>query len=560
MTRCPAWLARSDLGRALWTFRKEFAWVGVFSAVANVLMLSPTLYMMQVFDRVMHSRSDFTLIALSLIILVFFATLAFAEWLRSRLLVRSGVRFDEFLNSRVFTATFEANLNQATNNPVKAFSDLTNVRQFLTGNGVFAFFDAPWTPIYIGVLFLMHPMLGWTSIFFLIVLAVMAWFGNRLTAPLHEKAQDDTISTNTYLNGKLRNAEAVHAMGMVSNLRRQWLPIYTGQLVSQRTAARRARQVQATVKFVQYCQQSLILAVGAWLMIHNELSMGSMIASNALMSNALRPISTMVGTWRMFVEARAAYLRLEKLLNEHPERPEGHAADVVRGEVELRGLVATATNRPVPILKGLDAAFQPGEVIGIVGPSGAGKSTLARCLVGIWPQTEGEVLLDGRPIGEWNREELGPHIGYLPQDIEMFDGSIADNIARFGKVDSEKVIAAARATGIHDMILRLPRGYDTPMGLAGQMMSGGQRQRIGLARAMYGDPELLVLDEPNANLDDLGVAALVRAVRRLKERGATVFMVVHQRNLLSVADRVMVMNDGAITQLAGLEQMRNQQA
>ena len=549
MTRCPAWLARSDLGRALWTFRKEFAWVGVFSAVANVLMLSPTLYMMQVFDRVMHSRSDFTLIALSLIILVFFATLAFAEWLRSRLLVRSGVRFDEFLNSRVFTATFEANLNQATNNPVKAFSDLTNVRQFLTGNGVFAFFDAPWTPIYIGVLFLMHPMLGWTSIFFLIVLAVMAWFGNRLTAPLHEKAQDDTISTNTYLNGKLRNAEAVHAMGMVSNLRRQWLPIYTGQLVSQRTAARRARQVQATVKFVQYCQQSLILAVGAWLMIHNE-----------LMSNALRPISTMVGTWRMFVEARAAYLRLEKLLNEHPERPEGHAADVVRGEVELRGLVATATNRPVPILKGLDAAFQPGEVIGIVGPSGAGKSTLARCLVGIWPQTKGEVLLDGRPIGEWNREELGPHIGYLPQDIEMFDGSIADNIARFGKVDSEKVIAAARATGIHDMILRLPRGYDTPMGLAGQMMSGGQRQRIGLARAMYGDPELLVLDEPNANLDDLGVAALVRAVRRLKERGATVFMVVHQRNLLSVADRVMVMNDGAITQLAGLEQMRNQQA
>jgi ATP-binding cassette subfamily C exporter for protease/lipase len=560
MTRCPAWLARSDLGRALWTFRREFAWVGVFSAIANLLMLSPTLYMMQVFDRVMHSRSELTLVALSLIILVFFATLAFAEWLRSRLLVRAGVRFDEFLNARVFTATFEANLNQATNNPVKAFSDLTNVRQFLTGNGVFAFFDTPWTPVYIGVLFLMHPMLGWTSVFFLVVLALMAWYGNRLTAPLHEKAQDDTVSTSTYLNGKLRNAEAVHAMGMVSNLRRQWLPIYTGQLVSQRTAAQRARQVQATVKFVQYTQQSLILAVGAWLMIHNELSMGSMIASNALMSNALRPISTMVSTWRMFVEARAAYLRLETLLNEHPERPEGHAAEVVRGEVTLRGLVATATNRPAPILKGLDAVFQPGEVIGIVGPSGAGKSTLARCLVGIWPQTEGEVLLDGRPIGEWNREELGPHIGYLPQDIEMFDGSIAENIARFGKVDSEKVIAAARATGIHDMVLRLPRGYDTPMGLAGQMMSGGQRQRIGLARAMYGDPELLVLDEPNANLDDPGVAALIRSVRKLKERGATVFMVVHQRNLLSVADRVMVMNDGVITQLAGLEQMRNQQA
>lgn len=560
MIPCPRWLARSDLGRALWTFRREFAWVGLFSFVANVLMLSPTLYMMQVFDRVMHSKSEITLIALSMIIVIFFATLAFSEWLRSRLLVRAGVRFDEFLNARVFTATFEANLNQAKNNPVKSFSDLTSVRQFLTGNGVFAFFDTPWTPVYIGVLFLMHPMLGWTSIAFLVVLSLMAWFGNRLTAPLHERAMDDTVGTNTYLAGKLRNAEVVHALGMVGNLRRSWLALYGGQLLSQTDAQRRARQVQAAVKFVQYCQQSLIMAVGAWLVIHNELSIGSMIASNALMSNALRPISTMVSTWRQFIEARAAYLRLEQLLADHPERPEGHAADVVHGQITLSGLVATATNRPKPILTGLDAQFEAGEVIGIVGPSGAGKSTLARCLVGIWPQTEGEVLLDGRPIQQWSREELGPHIGYLPQDIEMFDGTIAENIARFSEIDSKKVIAAAQATGIHEMILRLPKGYETPMGLAGQLLSGGQRQRVGLARALYGDPELVVLDEPNANLDDIGVNALVQAIRALKNRGTTVFMVVHQRNLLSVADRVLVLTDGVITQLERLDQTRNQQA
>lgn len=560
MTRAPAWLARSDLGRALWTFRREFLWVGAFSLVANVLMLSPTLYMMQVFDRVMHSKSEFTLIALSAIILVFFGTMAFAEWLRSRLLVRAGVRFDEYLNSRVFTATFEANLNQATNNPVKAFADLTNVRQFLTGNGVFAFFDTPWTPVYIGVLFLMHPMLGWTSIAFLVILASLAFFGNRLTAPLHERALDDSVGTNTYLAGKLRNAEAVHAMGMVSNLRRHWLTLYQSQLSSQTKALRRGRQVQATVKFVQYCQQSLIMAVGAWLVIQNELSMGTMIATNALMSNALRPISTMVSTWRQFVEARSAYLRLEKLLSDHPERPEGHSSDVVRGQITLRGLVAKATNRPKPILKGLDARFEEGEVTVILGPSGAGKSTLARCLVGIWPQTEGEVLLDGQPIGGWARDELGPHIGYLPQDIEMFDGSIAENIARFGEIDSKKVIAAAQDTGIHEMILRLPKGYDTPMGLAGQLLSGGQRQRIGLARAIYGSPELIVLDEPNANLDDAGIAALLAAIRGLKERGATVFMVAHQRNLLTVADRVVVLEDGVITRLEKPDQKGNEQA
>ncbi len=550
------WFERSALGRSLWVFRREFGWVGIFSLFVNLLMLVPTLYMMQIFDRVMQSQNEFTLIALTLLLVVFLSLMAFAEWLRSRLLVRAGVRFDEFLNNRVFSASFEANLNQATHNPVQSFTDLTSLRQFLTGTGVFAFFDLPWTPIYIAVLFLMHPVLGWFGVGFLLLLALLAWGGHALTAPRHARAMSGAVQSSTYLASKLRNAETVQAMGMLGNLRRQWLALYESQLGQQVAAQRSAHQVQAFTKFVQYSQQSMVLAVAAWLVIQGEISAGAMVAANALMANALRPISTLVGTWKQYVDARQAYGRLELLLDAHPERSAAHAADHVAGQITLRGLVATAAQRPQPILKGLDAEFHAGEVVAIVGPSGAGKSTLARCLTGIWAQTEGAVLLDGQPLQAWSREALGPHIGYLPQDIELLDGTLAENIARFGPVDSVKVIEAAQRTGIHEMILRLPMGYDTPMGLAGSHLSGGQLQRVALARALHGSPALVVLDEPSANLDDVGVADLVRAIAHLKAQGSTIFMVLHQRNLLSLADRVLSLNDGAITQLAALAQTR----
>jgi ATP-binding cassette subfamily C exporter for protease/lipase len=554
--RRPDWLSRSDLGRALWTFRREFAWVGFFSLFANLLLLTPTLYMLQVFDRVMISRSELTLLAVTIIALSFLALMAFSEWLRSQLLVRAGVRFDEFLNSRVFVASFEANLNRSGSTEVRAFADLTNLRQFLTGNGVFAFFDVPWTPIYLLVIFLMHPTLGWVSVAFFLLLAGMAWLGYRVTAPHTERVTDTLVDANTFLTTKMRNAEAVQAMGMLGNLRARWMSLHQRSVAAQTDSHDATHRMQALTKFVQYSQQSIVLAAGAWLVIHGEMTAGAMIASNVLMSNALRPVSMMVLTWRQFIEARAAYGRLETLLEAHPVREGGHSAEEVQGQITLKGLVAKAPGREQPILKGLDARFEAGEVIGIVGPSGAGKSTLARCLIGIWPQTDGEVLLDGIRVDQWSREVLGPRIGYLPQDIELFEGSIAENIARFGEVDSKRVIEAAQRTGIHEMVLRMPKGYDTPMGVAGSLMSGGQRQRIGLARAIYGDPAVVVLDEPNANLDDAGVAALGRAIVESKSRGATVFMIVHQRNLLAVADRVLVLNDGVITQFGPMAQAR----
>lgn len=543
-----SFLARSDLGRSLWTFRREFIWVGVFSFFANLLMLSPTLYMLQVFDRVMLSQNEFTLIALTLIVILFFAVMAFAEWVRSLLLVRAGVRFDEHLSSRVFKASFDANLKQVGHNPVQSFTDLINLRQFLTGNGIFAIFDAPWTSVYILVLFMMHPWLGLISVIFLAFLAFLAFYSHRLTAAGNEQAGLSNVKSNTYLIGKLRHAEAVEALGMLSNLRRHWLALHQQHILQAQEAQHLQQQVQAVVKFVQYAQQSLMLAIGALLAIQGEISVGAMIASNALMSNALRPIGVLVGTWKQFADARSAYTRLETLLDTHPERVSKAMPVTVSGQITLKNLVASAPGRPTPILKGLNVSFNAGEVIGIVGPSGAGKSTLARCILGIWPYMEGQVLLDGGNILNMSRDELGPHLGYLPQDIELFDGSIADNISRFGEIDSEKVIEAAQRTGIHSMILRFPKGYDTTIGEAGGMLSGGQRQRIGLARAIYNSPSVIVLDEPNANLDDVGEAALMSTIQELRRQGKTVFMVVHQRNFLSIADRVLVMQDGQIAQ------------
>ena len=539
----------SPLGQCLWTFRREFFWVCVFSLFANVLMLTPTLYMLQVFDRVMLSGSELTLFALTGIMVAFFAVMGFAEWVRARLVVRAGARLDEALNARVFEASFDARLSGAKGNPLQALTDLTQLRQFLTGNGIFALVDTPWTVVYIAVLFLMHPWLGWASIGFTLVLLGLALVGHWLTSRRHKKVQELSIESATYLQSKLRNAETVEAMGMLGNLRRQWLDVQRKQSNAQADAQEMARRVQSVTKFVQYMQQSLMLALGALLAVDGQISAGAMIASNALMANALRPIGSLVQVWKQYVDARQSYSRLNGALIDHPPRVAKHEGDGVTGQISLRNLVATAPGRKTPILHGLTVDFKAGEVIAILGPSGAGKSTLVRCLLGIWPDPTGQVLLDGQPIEDWSRELLGPHLGYLPQDIELFDGSIAENIARFMPVDAAVVVDAATRTGIHDMVLRLPKGYDTPMGEAGGLLSGGQRQRIGLARAILGEPALVVLDEPNANLDDVGEQALIRTVRELKSKGKTVFMVVHQKHMLAAADRVLLLDNGRITNL-----------
>ena len=540
-----------ELLNTIFAFRTEFILVGVLSALANLLMLTPTIYMLQVYDRVMVSQNELTLIALSLIALVLFGVIAVAEWARSKILVRTGVRLDDRLGTRVFNASFESHLKglQTTvTGPSRAFSDLLQVRQFLTGNGIFAFFDLPWVPIYIAVCFMLHPLLGWLSILFAGIQLALAWFSHRLTSAPAEAAQLAQTEVTHYMQGKLRNTEVLESMGMIANLRAQWAKRHQHSLDQGSVAADLAHRLSAISKFVRYTQQSLALGAGAMLVIEGELSPGAMIASNVLMSRALAPIDLLVATWRISINATEAFKRLGALLNAHPlpDRDPAFKRMPPRGSVRLSSVIATAPGRVTPILNGVDLVLAAGTVLVVLGPSGSGKSTLARVILGIWGNVRGEVLLDGIPIDGWDRVELGPHVGYLPQDIELFDGTVAENIARFGEVDSERVIAAARHAGLHEMILRFPKGYDTRMGEAGGALSGGQRQRIALARAVYGHPALVVLDEPNANLDEAGELALSRTVQQLKSAGSTVVLVSHRQGAIALADRLLILNEGRV--------------
>ena len=520
--------------------------MGIFSLIANVLMLTPTLYMLQLYGRVMKSGSELTLLMVTLFLVFFFGIMAFAEWIRSRLLVRVGVRLDEALNSLVFNASFKAYLNRGRHNVTEAFSDLTNIRQFLTANGMIAFFDTPWTPIYIAVIFLLSPFLGWLSIVFAVIQLGLTWQSHRLSTKEIESATEAGNDSFRYVQSKLRNIEPVHAMGMEGNLKKRWFRLHDTSLAKAEQSLDRQHRQQSFAKFVRYSMQSLTLGAGALMVIEGKMAAGSMIAANVLMSKALQPLDLVVATWKPFVQSKTAFARLEKLLEEFPERHPGTKHQDPLGEVRLEALSAIVDGRDTPILNDLNAVFPAGRVTVVVGPSGSGKSTLARCIVGVWPKREGRLLIDGEPIESWDRAELGPHIGYLPQDIELFDGTIAENIARFAEVDALKVIEAAKRTGIHDMILHFPRGYDTQIGEAGGMLSGGQRQRLGLARAMYGNPAILVLDEPNANLDDAGERSLLEAVVDLRNAGKTVILITHRPNVLGAADLLVVMQGGRI--------------
>ena len=542
----PTFINRSELAATLWAFRKEFAVVGILSFLSNLLMLAPTIYMLQVFDRVLVSRSELTLLAVSLITLFLFGVMACSEWLRSRVLVRAGMQFDERLSTRVFNASFEARLGQSSAPPSRAFGDLMQVRQFMTGNGIFAIFDAPWAPIYIAVTFLLHPLLGILALIFALIQAALAWFGHRRTVAPSEESMKATADTNSYLQSKLRNAEVLESMGMVSNLRNRWNTRHEASTLINTSAQALTNRITSWSKFIRYSQQSLSLGAGALLVIDGQMSPGAMIAANILMGRALAPIDLLVSTWKGFAACKSAFVRLDALLAEHPVRDLALKRVAPAGAIALQNVFASAPGRESPILKDISLTVPAGTVLAVLGASGSGKSTLARVIVGVWSGVTGDVHLDGLPIGSWNRMDLGPHLGYLPQDVELFEGTIAENIARLGKVDSGMVIEAARSAGMHEMILRFAKGYDTPIGEAGGLLSGGQRQRLGLARAIYGNPALIVLDEPNANLDDAGEAALLNTVRQLKAKGKTVILITHRPGAISVADRLVVLQNGKI--------------
>ena len=536
----------NELILAVRAHRTALLGVALFSGVINLLYLAPSIYMLQVYDRVLASRSEFTLVVLTLLIIGLYALMAFLENFRSAVLIRVGNALDEVLSKRVFTAAFERNLRMGSGNAAQAMSDLTQLRQFATSNGLFAFLDAPWFPIYLIVIYFFHPWLGAFSLVAAILLAAMTVISDRSSkAPLAESNQA-AIAANQYVNSNLRNAEVIEAMGMLPNLMRRWYQLQSKMLERQSFASDRAGTTVAVTKMIRLTLQSGILGFGAYLVLEGQATAGIMIAASILMGRALAPVELLIGSWKGFVGAKASYQRLVELLNEHPVREVGMPLPRPQGVLVAENVYVTPPRAQAAVLRGLNFSFGPGEIIGIIGPSASGKSTLARAMVGIWPAQVGKVRLDGVDIFQWNKFEVGPAIGYLPQDVELFDGTLAENICRFGEVDSEKVIAAAQACGLHDMILHFPKGYDTRIGEAGGALSGGQRQRIALARAIYDTPAFIVLDEPNSNLDDLGEAALVSAVLEMKRRGSTVVLITHRTSVLRAVDKLMLLRDGQV--------------
>lgn len=552
--------ATSELSDLLRYLRRYFYGVGAFSFVINMLMLVPAIYMLQVYDRVLTSRNENTLIALTALVVGLFLLMGLLEFIRSRVLVRVGAIMEHRINERVFDAAFEATLRKGVGNARQALNDLTQLRQFLTGNGPFAFFDVPWIPIYIGVIFLLHPVVGWFAVGATIMLLTLAVINELSTRKPLQKANLLANQAVNFAHNNLSNAEVIEAMGMQPNLRKKWREKHMKHLALQATASDRAGMITATTKVTRIMVQSLVLGLGAWLVLEGDMTAGGMIAGSILLGRALAPVEQLIANWKGFITARGAYKRLNELLTAFPQRQQHISLPAPKGHVQVENVVAVPPGAQTPVLKGVNFVIEPGTIVGMIGPSASGKSTLARLLVGVWPPAAGKVRLDGADLFQWDKSEVGPYIGYLPQDIELFEGTIAENIARFGDLDSEKIIQAAKRAGVHEMILRFPQGYETPIGPGGANLSGGQRQRIALARAMYGDARLLVLDEPNANLDDAGEAALIQAIQTLKQEGRTVVVITHKMNLLNVVDNLMVLRDGMVQAYGPKEQILAQMA
>jgi ATP-binding cassette subfamily C protein EexD len=522
--------------------------VGFFSLFINALMLVPTFYMLQVYGRVVTGGSLTTLAMLTLILTFLLVTMGLLEWVRSRIMVRVSTRLDVLLSRDVYRASFKRALDSGGQDAsAQPLSDLTGLRQFMSGNGLFAFFDAPWLPIYVAVLFLFHPWYGWTAIGCAVILLALACINEQSTGKVLAEANKESIGATLQTNKNLRNAEVIESMGMLDSLMSRWSLRHKKVLLLQSRASDRSGIITSISKTFRLIVQSLILGLGAYLAVSHEINAGLVIAGSVLLGRALAPLDLMIGSWKGFIAARSQYARLNSILDQQKAESERMPLPAPIGHVTVENLTLGAPGAKAPIIKGIGFSAPAGAMIGVVGPSASGKSTLAKALVGVWKPQHGVVRLDTADIANWDKSQLGPHLGYLPQDIELFEGTISDNIARFGVVDPDKIVLAARTASVHEMILMLPDGYDTVIGEGGINLSGGQRQRIGLARAIYGSPRLIVLDEPNAHLDEVGERALALALQQIKLTGATVFVIAHRTSILAQLDRLLVMNAGTIS-------------
>ena len=536
----------SELREAIASLRPFFVRSGWFSLVCSLLVLAPSGYMLEVYDRVVNSRNHTTLVMLTLLVLGAYMVMELLEWARSEVMRAASVELDRRMSGRIFSAIFEANLRRLPGGTQQPLHDFRLVRDFLYSPVLLALLESPISLVMMVLLFLISPVLGWSALVFAVVQTFVAWLNERSTKPPLMQANRAAIEAQQYADNTLRNAEVIESMGMLCDTHRRWLAKQQEFLGQQALASERAGGFQAIAKLLQNTLASLLLGLGCWLLLQDKLNGGAgmMIVASILGGRMLAPLVQVVSQWQTVVNVRDAWARLDALLEAVPARDPGMALPAPRGALLVEQLIAAAPGNPAPILRGVQFALAPGDVLAVVGPSAAGKTTLARLLVGLWPAQGGKVRLDGADIHTWNKAELGVHLGYLPQGVELFEGTLAENIARFAEVETAKVEAAARAVGLHEFILSLPLGYDSPVGPEGARLSGGQRQRVGLARALYGDPVFVVLDEPNSSLDEEGDAALARAIKEAKARGTTFVIMTHRTSVLGVADKMLVLRDG----------------
>lgn len=536
----------TELQEALKQCKSGFYSAGFLSFFINLLMLVPALYMLQIYDRALGSRSVETLLMLTLILVGLFISLALLQMTRSAILVRVGNRLDQAMNQKLFASMFKQSVNEPGRHSSQPINDMTSLRQFLTGQGLFAFFDGPWLPIFIAVLFMFHTWYGVFAIVAALILIGLAAVNEKLTKEPLATAGAKSIQSTQYANSCLRNAEVVEAMGMEGGLRRKWLERHMTFLSSQAEASDKNAVLSNLSKTLRMLFQSLILGLGGYLAIQQEITPGMLIAGSILLGRALAPLDLLIGSWKNFSGARQSYNRLNELFRKYPSVTPGMPLPPPEGRISVEGVFMVPPGAAAPALRGVGFSLDKGDMLAIVGPSAAGKSSLARAMLGVWPIANGTVRLDGADIHQWDKSELGEHIGYLPQDIELFDGTISENICRFGKVQPAEVVKAAQLAGVHELILRLPNGYDTQIQNSGGALSGGQRQRIGLARAVYGNPRLVVLDEPNSNLDDQGEQGLMVALERLRELDVTVALISHRKPILKLVNKMLVLTEGQV--------------
>jgi len=537
----------SELFGALAALSPSFWRAFWFSMLTSLLVLAPTGYMMEVYDRVINARSHMTLAMLTILVLGAYVVMELLDWSRTEILREAGRDLDRKLSSRVFNLVFEASLRRVPGGTTQPLTDLRTVRDFLHAPVLAALMEAPVSLVFMVLIFAMSPVLGWSALAGGVVQVAVAWLNERYTQPPLSEANRMAIAAQQYADGSLRNAQVIESMGMLRNIHKRWMERQREFLKQQAIASDAGGGFQAATKFIQQVMGSLLLGLGAWLMLGDRLNGGAsmMIIASVLGGRVLAPVVQVVSQWRAVVGVRDAWSRLDALLTQLPEQPKGMSLPPPKGALVVEGLAAGAPGSQSVILRGLQFSVASGQVLAVVGPSASGKTTLARLVTGLWPAAAGKVRLDGVDMFIWAKSELGPHVGYLPQGVELFEGTLAENIARFGPVDQARVEKAARLVGLHDYILALPDGYSSPVGREGGMLSGGQRQRVALARAIYGDPVYVVLDEPNSSLDEEGDAALAAAIGAMKAQGTTFVIMTHRTSILAVADLMLVLRDGA---------------